>query len=207
MMASMTEFHFYEPSSGHGLAHDLFKAIVAPRPIGWISSVDAAGGVKLAPYSFFNAVCDNPPMVMFSSSGFKNSVSNIQATGEFVCNLVTRPLAEKMNLTSAWLPHGMTEFQFAGLDAAPGRMVKPPRVTAAPAALECRLVQIIRLYAADSATFDQYVTVGQVVAVIIDRAYLIDGVFDLLATPPVQRTGYVCDYTEATTGFKMNRPR
>src|SRR5579862_2621610 len=99
-----TDFHFYEPSEGHGLVHDPFKAIVAPRPIGWISSRDAEGRVNLAPYSFFNAVCDRPPMVMFSSSGWKDTVSNIQATGEFVCNLVTRPLAEKMNLTSAMLP-------------------------------------------------------------------------------------------------------
>ena len=94
MMDPMPEFHFYEPSKGHGLPHDPFKAIVAPRPIGWISTRDAEGRVNLAPYSFFNAVCDHPPMVMFSSSGWKDTVSNIRATGEFVCNLVTRPLAE-----------------------------------------------------------------------------------------------------------------
>ena len=114
-------FHFYEPSQGHNLPHDPFKAIVAPRPIGWISSCDANGCVNLAPYSFFNAVCDQPPMVMFSSSGFKDTVANIEATGEFVCNLVTRSLAEKMNLTSASLPHGISEFEFAGLAAAPCR--------------------------------------------------------------------------------------
>ena len=132
----MAEFHFYEPAKGHHLPHDPFKAIVAPRPIGWISTCDAEGHVNLAPYSFFNAVSERPPMVMFSSGGFKDTVANIQATGEFVCNLVTRALAEKMNLTSASLPHGASEFEFADLTAASSRMVKPPRVAASPAALE-----------------------------------------------------------------------
>jgi len=203
----MADFHFYEPEKGHGLTHDPFKAIVAPRPIGWISTLDAAGRVNLAPYSFFNAVCDHPPMVMFSSSGFKDTVNNIEATGEFVCNLVTRPLAEKMNQTSASLPHGTNEFEFAGLEPAPSRLVKPPRVAAAPAALECRLVEIIQLHSLDGVRLDQYVTLGQVVGVHIDCAYLKDGVFDLLATHPVQRAGYIADYTEATNGFKMSRPR
>ena len=202
----MPEFHFYEPSEGHNLPHDPFKAIVAPRPIGWISSMDNEGRVNLAPYSFFNAVCDRPPMVMFSSSGWKDTVGNIQATGEFVCNLVTGPLAEKMNLTSASLPHGVNEFEFAGLAPAPSRMVRPPRVAESPAALECRLVQIIQLHDVHGAKLDQYVTIGQVVGVHIDRAYLRDGLFDLLATHPVQRAGYTADYTEATIGFKMSRP-
>jgi len=202
----MPEFHFYEPSEGHNLPHDPFKAIVAPRPIGWISSMDNEGRVNLAPYSFFNAVCDRPPMVMFSSSGWKDTVGNIQATGEFVCNLVTRPLAEKMNQTSASLPHGVNEFEFAGLAPAPSRMVRPPRVAESPAALECRLVQIIQLHDVHGAKLDQYVTIGQVVGVHIDRAYLRDGLFDLLATHPVQRAGYTADYTEATIGFKMSRP-
>ncbi|SPE38344.1 Nitrilotriacetate monooxygenase component B [Candidatus Sulfopaludibacter sp. SbA3] len=203
----MPDFHFYEPSKGHNLSHDPFKAIVAPRPIGWISTSDADGRVNLAPYSFFNAVCDRPPMIMFSSAGWKDTVSNIQATGEFVCNLVTRPLAEKMNQTSASLPRGVNEFEFAGLAPAPSRMVGPPRVADAPAALECRLVQIIQLSDLEGATLDQYMTIGQVVGVHIDRAYLNEGLFDLLATHPVQRAGYVADYTEATAGFKMARPR
>jgi flavin reductase (DIM6/NTAB) family NADH-FMN oxidoreductase RutF len=203
----MAEFHFYEPSKGHGLPHDPFKAIVAPRPIGWISTVDAHGRVNLVPYSFFNAVCDHPPMVMFSSSGLKDTAGNIQATGEFVCNLVTRQLAEQMNQTSASLPHGTNEFEVAGLAAGPSRIVKPPRVAEAPAALECRLVQMIRLHDVEGATLDQYLTIGQVVGVHIDCAYLADGLFNLLAAHPVQRAGYVADYTEATTGFKMARPR
>ncbi|HEY2017643.1 MAG TPA: flavin reductase family protein [Bryobacteraceae bacterium] len=203
----MPEFHFYEPSKGHGLPHDPFKAIVAPRPIGWISTRDAEGAVNLAPYSYFNAVCDRPPMVMFSSSGWKDTVANIQATGEFVCNLVTRPLAERMNLTSAALPHGVNEFEFAKLEAAPCVLVTPPRVAEAPAALECKLVQIVRLHDRDGSALDQYLTIGEVVGVHIDRAYLSEGLFDLLAAHPVQRAGYTADYTEATTGFKMKRPQ
>lgn len=203
----MADFHFYEPSKGHNLPHDPFKAIVAPRPIGWISSIDAEGRLNLAPYSFFNAVCDHPPMVMFSSSGLKDTVRNVQATGQFVCNLVTRPLAEKMSQTSASLPHGVSEFEFAGLTPAPSRIVTPPRVAEAPAALECRVVQIIQLQDADGAKLDQYLTFGQVVGVHIDRVYIKDGLFDLLATHPVQRAGYIADYTEAAVGFKMTRPR
>lgn len=203
----MAEFHFYEPSKGHGLSHDPFKAIVAPRPIGWISSCDPEGRVNLAPYSFFNAICDRPPMVMFSSGGWKDTVANIDATGEFVCNLVTRALAEKMNLTSASLPRGVNEFEFAGLAAAPSHIVRPPRVAEAPAALECRLVQVIQLHRADGSMLEQYLTIGEVVGVHLDRTYLKDGLFDLLATHPVQRTGYVSDYTEVAIGFQMPRPK
>jgi len=205
-MDTMREFHFYEPAHGHGLPHDPFKAIVAPRPIGWISTCDASGRANLAPYSFFNAVCDHPPMVMFSSAGWKDTVANIQETGEFVCNLVTRPLAGQMSLTSAALPRGQSEFEYAGLDAAPSRVVRPPRVAEAPAALECRMVQIVHLHRADGSTLDQYVTIGEVVGVHIDRMYLKDGLFDLLATHPVQRAGYTADYTETTTGFHIERP-
>jgi flavin reductase (DIM6/NTAB) family NADH-FMN oxidoreductase RutF len=204
----MPDFHFYEPAHGHQLPHDPFKAIVAPRPIGWISTRDAQGRLNLAPYSFFNAVCDRPPMVMFSSSGWKHSVANIRATGEFVCNLATRPLAEQMNLTSATLSHGESEFDFAGLEAAPSRIVAPPRVAASPAALECRLIDIVQLRDLSGAPLDQHITIGQVVGIHVDRAYLTpDGLFDLLAAHPIQRAGYAADYTEATTGFQMPRPR
>jgi len=203
----MPDFHFYEPLKGHNLTHDPFKAIVAPRPIGWISSRDADGRVNLAPYSFFNAVCDRPPMVMFSSSGWKDTVRNIQETGEFVCNLATRALAEKMNLTSASLPPEVNEFEFADLAMASSCIVAPPRVAESPAALECRLLQILELRELAGAAVNQYVTIGQVVGVHIDQAYLKDGLFDLLATHPIQRAGYVADYTEATTGFRMDRPR
>src|ERR1700733_12308210 len=119
----MSEYHFYEPKDGHRLPHDPFKAIVAPRPIGWISSIDAEGRVNLAPYSFFNAFCDSPPIVGFSSSGRKDSQRNIEETGEFVANLATRRQAEAMNRTSATFPHGVKEFEQGGLTAAPSRLV------------------------------------------------------------------------------------
>src|SRR5581483_2195965 len=179
---------------------------VAPRPIGWISTCDAGGRPNLAPYSFFNAIADRPPMVMFSSGGWKDSVRNIEATGEFVCNLVTRGLAERMNLTSASLPHGEDEFAFAGLAAAESRLVKPPRVAEAPAALECRASQIVKLHDAAGGPLEQYLTIGEVVGVWIDRTFLRDGIFDLLATRPIQRAGYAADYTEVTSGFQMQRP-
>ena len=124
----MNDDYFYEMKSGHGLSHDPFKAIVAPRPIGWISSRSADGHVNLAPYSFFNALGENPHIVGFSSSGYKDTVANVQATKEFVFNLVSRSLAEKMNITSYAAPHGVNEMQLAGLEAVPGRLVNVPRV-------------------------------------------------------------------------------
>ena len=130
----MGDVHFYEPKDGHRLPHDPFKAIVAPRPIGWISTVDAEGRPNLAPYSFFNAFCDSPPVVGFSSGGRKNTQRNVEETGEFVVNLATRRQAEAMNRTSAALPHGVNKFEAAGLRAAPSRPVRPPRVADAPAA-------------------------------------------------------------------------
>src|SRR6478672_11479399 len=136
----MSEFHFYEPKAGHRLPHDPFKAIVAPRPIGWLSTVDAEGRMNLAPYSFFNAFCDDPPIVGFSSTGRKDSQRNIEATGEFVANLATMRHAQAMNMTSAPVPHEVNEMELAGLTPAPSRLVKPPRVADAPAALECRLL-------------------------------------------------------------------
>src|SRR5579864_646650 len=114
----MSTHHFYEPRQGHGLPHDPFKAIVAPRPIGWVSTIDPAGRVNLAPYSFFNAFCEAPPIVGFSSGGRKDSQRNVEATGEFVANLATRRQAEALNLTSAPFPAGVDEMQRAGLAAA-----------------------------------------------------------------------------------------
>ena len=137
---------FYEPDKrNHGLGGDPFKAIVAPRPIGWITSMDAKGNVNLAPYSFFNGVHSRPAMVMFASEGRKDSVSNIAETGEFVCNLATWDLREAMNATSAPFQHGVNEMERAGLKAAPSKLVKPPRVAASPCALECKLVQIVSI--------------------------------------------------------------
>jgi flavin reductase (DIM6/NTAB) family NADH-FMN oxidoreductase RutF len=189
----------------HGLPHDPFKAIVAPRPIGWISAVNRDGEINLSPYSYFNAVGSRPPVVVFSSEGMKDAASFVEETGEFVCNFVTYELREKMNLTSAPLPRGENEMAFAGLKAAPSLLVKPPRVAEAPAALECKLLQIVRLNSIEGKPLNNHLVVGQVVGVHIDERFLKDGRFDTLAAKPIMRMGYH-DYAVGTEGFTMVRP-
>jgi flavin reductase (DIM6/NTAB) family NADH-FMN oxidoreductase RutF len=205
----MTETHFYEPAEGHRLSHDPFKAIVAPRPIGWVSTVDAAGRHNLAPYSFFNAVADTPPMLAFSSVGRKDSVANCEATGAFVWNLATRPLAERMNQSAAPLAHGVSEFVRAGLTPAPSRLVAAPRVAESPASLECRVVDIHRLRDVEGRAIDNWLVIGQVVGVHIDPAFLTaDGLFDTFAAQPILRAGYRADYAGIgpDARFEMVRP-
>ena len=135
---------FYDTrKNDHGLPHNPFKAIVAPRPIGWITSMSAKGEINLAPYSFFNGITDKPPIVMFSSEGPKDSVAFVEETKEFVCSLATFDLRDQMNGTSAPLPRGDSEMQATGLEAAPSRLVKPPRVAASPCALECKWLKTV----------------------------------------------------------------
>lgn len=198
---------FYETEKNdHGLPHNPFKAIVSPRPIGWISSLDREGRANLAPYSFFNAVCDTPPIVMFSSSGYKDSVANIDATGEFVCNMASFDLKDAMNRTSAALPHEISEFDYAGLEMAPSRLVKAPRVAEAVTALECRHLQTVRLKTVEGADTDSYVVFGQVVGVHIDESVLVDGRVDVTRYRPLSRLGYM-DYSAVTEVFAMGRPK
>lgn len=205
--ATTDDVHFYDPAEGHGLPHDPFKAIVAPRPVGWISTMDREGRGNLAPYSYFNAFCDHPPIIGFSSQGWKDSIANIEATGEFVWNLATRPLAEKMNLTSGAFPHGVDEMEKAGLTPAASVRVKPPRVAEAPAALECRLLQILPLKDLEGRPAEHFLALGQVVGVHIDRAYLKGGMFDTAAARPIARCGYRGDYAEVDHLFEMVRPK
>ena len=205
-MLVQAEPYFYEPAKGHGLPHDPFKAIVAPRPIGWIATRDRAGRANLAPYSFFNAFCASPPIVGFGSEGYKDSVRNAEETGEFVANLATRALAEAMNATSAPVAPGIDEMGLAGLAAAPCRLVAAPRVAAAPAALECKLLQVIRLHDLQGRALDSYLALGQVVGVHIDPRYLRDGRFDTAAAEPIARAGYRGDYAELGQMFEMLRP-
>ncbi len=204
----MDSVHFYEVAQGHGLPHDPFKAIVAPRPIGWISTLGLNGVPNLAPYSFFNAVGDAPPMIAFSSSGRKDSLTNAEATREFVWNMATRPLAEQMSQSSAPVAADVDEFRLAGLAAAPSRLVASPRVAESPASLECRVVQIMQLHDLDGAAIDQWLVIGQVVAVHIRAEYLSDGLFDTAAAHPIMRAGYRADYAEVTPDamFRMIRP-
>jgi flavin reductase (DIM6/NTAB) family NADH-FMN oxidoreductase RutF len=208
MRADVDSVHFYEVAQGHGLPHDPFKAIVAPRPIGWVSTLGPDGVPNLAPYSFFNAIGDAPPMIAFSSSGRKDSLTNAEATREFVWNMATRPLAEQMNRSSAPVAADIDEFTLAGLAAAPSRLVAPPRVAESPASLECRVVQITQLHDLDGAAIDQWLVIGQVVAVHIRTEYLSDGLFDTAAARPILRAGYRADYAEVTPDamFRMIRP-
>jgi flavin reductase (DIM6/NTAB) family NADH-FMN oxidoreductase RutF len=202
----MTQTHFYEPSRGHRLPHDPLKAIIAPRPIGWISSVSATGVVNLAPYSFFTMISDEPPMVMFSSTGWKDSVRNVSETGEFVANLAVRFLAEQMNTSSAGVSPEVDEMVMAGLEKAASVLVAPPRVAAAPAALECKSVSIQRLVGLGGAESANYMVIGQIVGVHIDPAFLKDGIFDTAGARPLGRCGYRGDYAEVTSLFEMIRP-
>ncbi|RWM76516.1 MAG: flavin reductase family protein [Mesorhizobium sp.] len=197
---------FYEPAKGHGLPHDPSKAIVAPRPIGWISTVNKAGEINLAPYSFFNAFSTRPFIVWFSSEGEKDSATFAEETGEFVANLVSRDLAEKMVRTAVDAPRGVTEFDYADLTMAPSRLVAPPRVAAAPAALECRVTEILRPKALDGTPTGAIVVAGEVVGVHIDDAFLKDGIFDIARAGNVGRLGYM-DYASVSEIFSMRRPR
>jgi len=192
---------FYEPDKRDRelLPHDPFKALVAPRPIGWVSTVGPDGEVNLAPYSYFNAVSDNPPTVMFSSDGPKDSSTYAGATEEFVWNLVTYDLREAMNQTSAALPRGENEFAFAGLEMAPSRLVVPPRVAASPVAFECRVIERVQLAR-------NIVTFGQVVGVHVDERHIVDGRFDTAGVRPIARCGYRGDYATVTELFEMIRP-
>ncbi len=199
---------FYETAANaHGLPHDPFKALVTPRPIGWITAMSARGEVNLSPYSFFNAVSERPHMVAFSSSGRKDALAFIEETGEFVCNLATYDLRDKMNLTSAVLPRGENEMAHAGLEAAPSRLVKPPRVAESPAALECKWLQTVPLAPLDGGEPAYFLVIGQVVGIHIDDHFIVDGLVDTAAMRPIARSGYR-DYFVATpeTKFSITRP-
>ena len=197
---------FYEPRNGHGLPHDPFKAIVSPRPIGWISTIGANGAVNLAPYSFFAALSTDPYLVCFSSEGGKDSASLAGETGEFVANLVGRELAEKMNRTAVDAPLGVSEFDYAGLREAPSRLVAPPRVADAPAALECKVTEVLRPQGLDGRDSGSFLVIGEVVGVHIDEAFLTDGLFDVVKAGNVARLGYM-DYAKVDSVFQMRRPR
>jgi flavin reductase (DIM6/NTAB) family NADH-FMN oxidoreductase RutF len=200
--------HVYEPANGHGLRHDPFNAIVGPRPIGWIGSRTAEGALNLAPYSFFNAFNYTPPIIGFSSTGWKHSVANIAATGEFTWNLATRPLAEAMNRSAATVGPEVDEFALAGLSPAPSRLVGVPRVGESPVSFECRLLQQIQLHDLDGRRVETWLTLGQVVAVHIDRRLIRDGIYDTVAAAPILRAGGPTAYVEVTPDavFHMRRP-
>lgn len=202
----MTDFHFYEPAAGHGLPHDPFNAIVAPRPIGWISTLSGDGRRNLAPYSFFNAFNYRPPIIGFASTGAKHTLANVRDTGAFVWNLATRVQAEAMNATATMAD--TDEFDLAGLDALPSRIVAPPRVAGSPVQFECRMTQIERLKTKEGDAVDTWLVLGEVVGVHIDRALIDDGIYQTARARPITRGGGPADYFEIADDalFHMHRP-
>ncbi len=198
---------FYEPKDGHGLPHNPFNAIVTPRPIGWISTRGADGQDNLAPYSFFNAVAYVPPQVMFASTGAKpdregtkDSVGNIRETGVFCINIVEFAARDVMNRSAGPWPRATDEFTDAGIAREACRMIDCPRVAGAPAALECRMTQIVRLEGEAN-----FLVLGEVMGVHLRDDCLIDGRFDVTRYQPLARMGYR-DYAVVREVFAMPRP-
>ena len=200
--------YFYQPSQGHGLAHDPLNAIISPRPIGWISSKNAQGQRNLAPYSFFNCFNYTPPIIGFASIGKKDSVANIVETGEFVWNLTTRALAEKMNQTSAALPRGEDEFAFAGLTPLPSELIGADRVAESPVHFECKLTQCIQLKDANGQDIDTWLVLGEVIAVHIANHLIAEGIYQTTLAEPVLRAGGPSAYYTVSENnrFDLSRP-
>lgn len=198
---------FYDTeANAHGMAHDPFKAIVAPRPIGWIGTKGRDGSRNLSPYSFFNAVGDRPKMVMFSSSGRKDSLRNAEETRVFTASFVSRTLLDRMNASSAAVPYETDEFALAGLTASPGRLVDAPYVGEALAVLECRVTQVLTLPDMHGQPTDSHAVFGQVVGIHIDESVISNGRFDLAAADPIMRLGYM-DYAGMGPVFELQRPK
>lgn len=196
---------FYQPRlRNHNFQHDPFKALVAPRPIGWISSMSLAGAVNLAPYSYFNAFSTMPPIVGFASEGMKDSAFFAAELGEFVCNIVRKEDAQAMNATSAALPRGVSEFEAAGLAMEASSLVRPPRVKGIAAALECKTTQVIPLSDAHGEPTNSYLILGEVIGVYIDEAYLVNGRVDSLKMGQLARLGYM-DYAAVEKVFSLHR--
>jgi len=186
---------FYDTArNNHGLRYTPLKALVAPRPIGWISTLDRNGVANLAPYSFFNLVSDRPPCVIFSGGGPKDSWRNAQETGEFVCSLATWDLRYEMNASSAEVPSEIDEFAISRLTKAQSTYVKPPRVAESPVALECKYVSTTTTPRDEKTGQVHHLVLGRIVGIYIDDRYIKDGLVDTGAMMPIARMGYH-DYT------------
>lgn len=196
-------YYSYQPSQGHPFAHDPFNAIIAPRPIGWISTVDQNGVANLAPYSFFNAFNYTPPIIGFSSIGHKDSVANIEQTGEFCFSLVSRQHAEVMNLSCQAVAPEIDEFELVGVSKQPGSQVAVPYVAESLVAMECKKTQIVRLEGANGEPCNTWVTFGEVVAVHIHQNLIENGVFNTLKADPLLRAGGPGDYFTLSEAQKM----
>lgn len=203
---------FYRPKDGHGLPHDPLKAIIAPRPVGWISSLDGEGRANLAPYSFFNGCGDHPAMVMFAQTGrkdrdtgLKDSIANIRATGEFAHSVVPLALRDAMNASTGSYPAGVDEFEKAGLTKGAGQEIAVPHVAESPAVLECKLFRIIDDMPVWRDDTFNIMVIGEVVGIHIREEYLVDGMLDVTTYNPIARMGYM-DYTTVESKWQMRRP-
>lgn len=198
---------FFEPQQRDKslFPHDPFKALVVPRPIGWISTVSARGELNLAPYSYFNGFSSVPPIVGFSSEGDKDSSTFAVETGEFVWSMATWDLRDAMNASAASLPRGQSEFAHARLETAPSRLVKPPRVAASPAAFECRVTEVVKLKDLDGRDSGRRLVLGRVVGVHLDERFVRKGRVDSAAMRPIARGGYD-EYSVVERVFSMPRP-
>jgi flavin reductase (DIM6/NTAB) family NADH-FMN oxidoreductase RutF len=201
------EFHFYEPSRGHGLPHNPFNAIIGPRPIGWISTRSTEGRLNLAPYSFFNAFAYTPPVIGFASTGAKDTLRNARETGEFVWNLATMPLAQQMNQTAASVAPEVSEFELAGLTPIPAERVAAPRVAESPVCFECKVTQVLQLKDKEGSAMPNWVVFGEVVAAHIAKRLLVNGVYDTAAAHPILRAGGSDAYAEITPEIMFRMPR
>ena len=205
----LSQTHFYQPKEGHGLAHDPFNAIIAPRPIGWISTKSKTGVLNLAPYSFFNALNYTPPIIGFSVVGSKkDSLVNVQETGEFCWNLVSVDLIDAMNTTSKPLAPEESEFDHAGLQTVESEVVSVPRVKASKVSMECKLTDVVQLKSASGESVDSWFIMGEVVGVHIDKSLIENGVYSTLKSAPVTRVGGRGDYYTISLDnfFEMLRP-
>ncbi len=198
---------FYEPHARPAiLKHDPFKALIVPRPIGWVTTMSRKGETNLAPYSYFNAFNSSPGVIGFSSEGRKDSVTFAEETREFVWNLATYGLRDPMNETLSPLPRGVSEFDPAGLETEASRLVRPPRIKGAAAALECKWLQTLELKDLSGRSLDNWVVFGQVVGVHIDDRFIRDGKVDTAAMRPIARLGYN-EYSVVDAVFSMQRPK
>jgi len=197
---------FYDVKKGHGLSHDLFKAIVSPRPIGWVTTMILNGEINLSPYSFFNITAERPHLVAFSSLGVNDAMTFAEQGGDFVCNLATFHLRHQVNETSSPFTRGINEMEAVGLAATPSHLVRPPRVAESPAALEGKWVETIRLKDAGGEAAGFFLVIGEVVGVHIDDQFLTDGVLDTAAMRPILRGGYF-DYFVINDNSKFSMPR
>jgi flavin reductase (DIM6/NTAB) family NADH-FMN oxidoreductase RutF len=198
---------FYQPEMrDHGLPHDPFKALVAPRPIGWISTRAKDGRLNLVPYSYFNALSDDPWLVVFAADGIKDSMSFAAESGEFVVNIVTRKFAEAMVKTSVDAPRGISEFAFAGLEPEPSPLVSAPRVKGIAAALECKVTQIIEPKRLSGSPSGIQLVISEVIGIHLDEDMLTNHRFDCEKAGLVSRLGYL-DYSVTGLTFELRRPR